>query len=112
MRDRLDELVARDAILVAAVGGSVRAGFLAERLHVQLDLVVSDPPVDIVAEGFDAGIQLGELIDKDVTAVPVTTVSCERHARSAVAEVQLLSVLKALCAAFPEYYLYHPVANR
>jgi DNA-binding transcriptional LysR family regulator len=33
---------------------------------------VSDAPVDIVAEGFDAGIQLGEVIDKDMIAVPVT----------------------------------------
>ncbi len=33
---------------------------------------MSDAPVDIVAEGFDAGIQLGEVIDKDMIAVPVT----------------------------------------
>ena len=47
-------------------------GFLAEHPHVQLDLVVSDAPVDIVAEGFEAGIQLGEVIDKDMIAVPVS----------------------------------------
>ena len=40
--------------------------------HVRLDLVVSDAPVDIVADGYDAGIQLGEVIDKDMIAVPVT----------------------------------------
>ena len=54
------------------IGESFVAGFLAEHPHVQLDLVLSDAPVDIVAEGFDAGIQLGEVIDKDMIAVPVT----------------------------------------
>jgi DNA-binding transcriptional LysR family regulator len=33
---------------------------------------VSDAPVDIVAQGYDAGIQLGEVIDKDMIAVPLT----------------------------------------
>jgi DNA-binding transcriptional LysR family regulator len=54
------------------IGESVLTGFLSEHPHVRLDLVVSDAPVDIVAEGFDAGIQLGEVIDKDMIAVPVT----------------------------------------
>jgi DNA-binding transcriptional LysR family regulator len=47
-------------------------GFLTEHPQVRLDLVVSDAPVDIVAEGFDAGIQLGEVIDRDMTALPLT----------------------------------------
>ena len=54
------------------IGESLLTGFVAEHPHVQLDLVVSDAPVDIVAEGYDAGIQLGEVIDKDMIAVPVT----------------------------------------
>jgi DNA-binding transcriptional LysR family regulator len=37
-----------------------------------LDLFVSDEPLDIVAEGFDAGIRLGEVIDRDMIAVPVS----------------------------------------
>ena len=48
------------------------ADFLASHPHVRLDLVVSDAVVDIVAAGFDAGIQLGEVIDRDMVAVPVT----------------------------------------
>ena len=48
------------------------ADFLAAHPHVRLDLVVSDAAVDIVAGGFDAGIQLGEVIDRDMVAVPVT----------------------------------------
>jgi DNA-binding transcriptional LysR family regulator len=53
-------------------GGSLLTGFLAEHPQVRLDVVVSDLPVDIVAEGFDAAIQLGEVIDKDMIAVPLT----------------------------------------
>ena len=48
------------------------AGFLADHRHVSLDVVVSDAVVDIVTAGFDAGIQLGEVIDRDMIAVPVT----------------------------------------
>jgi DNA-binding transcriptional LysR family regulator len=48
------------------------ADFLATHPHVRLDVVVSDAVVDIVAAGFDAGIQLGETIDRDMIAVPVT----------------------------------------
>jgi DNA-binding transcriptional LysR family regulator len=54
------------------IGESLITGFLTEHPHLVLDLVVSDAPVDIVAQGFDAGIQLGEVIDKDMIAVPVT----------------------------------------
>jgi DNA-binding transcriptional LysR family regulator len=51
---------------------SILADFLKQHDHIQLDLAVSDAPVDIVADGYDAGIQLGEVIDKDMIAVPVT----------------------------------------
>lgn len=53
-------------------GGELLAGFLGAHPHVRLDVVVSDAPVDIVAEGFDAAIQLGEVIDRDMIAVPLT----------------------------------------
>jgi DNA-binding transcriptional LysR family regulator len=53
-------------------GESLLSGFLTAHPHVQLDLVVSEAPVDIVADGYDAGIQLGEVIDRDMIAVPVT----------------------------------------
>lgn len=48
------------------------AGFLTAHPHVRLDVVVNDAVVDIVAGGFDAGIQLGEVIDRDMIAVPIT----------------------------------------
>jgi DNA-binding transcriptional LysR family regulator len=52
--------------------GPLLSDFLAAHPHVVLDLVVSDTVGDIVAEGYDAGIQLGEVIDRDMIAVPVT----------------------------------------
>ena len=54
------------------LSGPLLAGFLAEHRHVRLDLVVSDESLDIVAEGYDAGIRLGEVIDRDMIAVPVS----------------------------------------
>jgi DNA-binding transcriptional LysR family regulator len=54
------------------LGGPLLAGFLAEHPHVDLGVAVSDAPLDIVAGGYDAGIQLGEVIDRDMIAVPVS----------------------------------------
>ena len=54
------------------LSGPLIAGFLKGHQHVGLDLVVSDEPVDIVAEGYDGGIRLGEIIDRDMIAVPVS----------------------------------------
>jgi hypothetical protein len=36
------------------------------------DIAVRNAPVDIVAQGYDAGIQLGEVIDRDMIAVPAS----------------------------------------
>jgi len=50
----------------------VLAGFLAEHPQIRLDLAVSSEIADIVGNGYDAGIQLGEVIDRDMIAVPVS----------------------------------------
>lgn len=52
--------------------GSLVTEFLRAHPRLRLDIVASDAPVDIVAGGYDAGIQLGEVIDKDMIAIPVT----------------------------------------
>lgn len=52
--------------------GPLLAGFLAAHPHVKLDLGVSETTVDIVAEGYDAGARLGEVIDRDMIAVPIS----------------------------------------
>jgi DNA-binding transcriptional LysR family regulator len=57
---------------LSVISESMLPRFLADYPRVRLDLTVSEAPVDIVSAGFDAGIQLGENIDKDMIAVPVT----------------------------------------
>ena len=54
------------------LNGPLLAGFLAKYREVRLDVFVSDEPSDIVADGYDAGIRLGEVIDGDMIAVPVS----------------------------------------
>jgi DNA-binding transcriptional LysR family regulator len=54
------------------LSGPLLAGFLDAHPQVRLDLLVSDEPLDIVAEGYDGGIRLGEVIDRDMIAVPVS----------------------------------------
>jgi len=49
--------------------GSVVPAFLARYPQVSLDLVTEGKLVDIVAEGFDAGIRLGEAVPQDMIAV-------------------------------------------
>lgn len=39
--------------------------------EVELEIVVDEARVDIVAEGFDAGIRIGELLDRDMIAVAI-----------------------------------------
>ena len=65
---RLHVSAGEDTVLA----GPLLAGFLAEHPQVDLDVAVSDAPLDIVAAGYDAGIQLGEVIDRDMIAVPVS----------------------------------------
>jgi DNA-binding transcriptional LysR family regulator len=48
------------------------ADFLSAHAHVRLDIAVSSETTDIVANGYDAGLQLGEVIDRDMIAVPVS----------------------------------------
>jgi DNA-binding transcriptional LysR family regulator len=57
---------------------------------VQIDLFVSDEPLDIVAEGYDAGIRLGEVIDRDMIAVPVS------------------GELRLVVVGAPSYFARHP----
>jgi len=40
--------------------------------EVTLHITVTDEEFDIVAEGYDAGVRLGEVIAQDMIAVPVS----------------------------------------
>lgn len=54
------------------LSGSLIASFAETYPGITLDVTVSDEEFDIVAAGFDAGVRLGEVIEKDMVAVPLT----------------------------------------
>ncbi len=54
------------------LSGPLVASFAAAYPQVTLDVTVTDEEFDIVAAGFDAGIRLGEVIEQDMIAVPLT----------------------------------------
>ncbi|WP_454761679.1 LysR family transcriptional regulator [Caulobacter segnis] len=54
------------------IAGPLLASFRDAHPDVRLDVFVSDTPFDIVAQGYDAGVRLGEVIEQDMVAVPVS----------------------------------------
>lgn len=52
------------------LSGPFVAAFARAYPGITLDVTVNDDPVDLVAAGFDAGVQLGEVIEQDMVAVP------------------------------------------
>lgn len=64
--------------------------FLAQHPHVELDLVSEGRLVDIVEQGFDAGVRLAEAVPKDMVAVDIG------------------GALRFLAVASPAYLASHP----
>jgi DNA-binding transcriptional LysR family regulator len=60
------------SIAESFLDASMLAGFLAAHPGISLDLTLSDETDDIVAAGFDAGVRLGEVIERDMVAIPVS----------------------------------------
>lgn len=58
-------------ISTALVLQPMLAGFLQEHPHVQIELTNDEGFVDIVERGFDAGVRIGESLDRDMVAVPL-----------------------------------------
>ena len=54
------------------LAGPLIVKFLARYPLVRLAVEVGDEALDIVARGYDAGIEIGEVIDKDMIIVPVS----------------------------------------
>ncbi|MBX5000166.1 LysR family transcriptional regulator [Rhizobium lentis] len=54
------------------ISGPLLARFADTFPTIQIDVTVTDEEFDIVAEGYDAGVRLGEVIDQDMIAVPVS----------------------------------------
>jgi DNA-binding transcriptional LysR family regulator len=54
------------------LSGPLLASFAQAHPGIRLDVVVSDEEFDVVAQGYDAGVRLGEVIEQDMVAVPVS----------------------------------------
>jgi len=75
------------------ISGELLASFAEAYPDVGLDITITDDEFDIVAEKYDAGVRLGEVIEQDMIAVPVSgdqrqlavasPIYLERHGRPA-----------------------------
>ncbi len=54
------------------LSGPLIASFAEAHPGVTLDVTVTDDEFDIVAAGYDAGVRLGEVIEQDMLAVPIS----------------------------------------
>jgi DNA-binding transcriptional LysR family regulator len=64
--------IAVTSIAERFLSGALISSFAMAHPGVSLDVTVTDDESDIVATGFDAGVRLGEVIDQDMVAVPLT----------------------------------------
>jgi DNA-binding transcriptional LysR family regulator len=64
--------IAVTSIAERFLSGPLIASFARTYPEVTLDITVTDAEFDIVAEGFDAGVRLGDVIEKDMIAVALT----------------------------------------
>lgn len=64
--------VAVTSIAERFLSGPLVARFAEAYPGITLDVTVTDDESDIVAAGFDAGVRLGEVIEQDMVAVPLT----------------------------------------
>ena len=64
------------------LSGPLLARFAEAHPKVTVDVTVTDDDLDIVAHGYDAGVRLGEVIEQDMIAVPVSGPQSEVAAAS------------------------------
>jgi DNA-binding transcriptional LysR family regulator len=64
------------------LSGPLLARFAEAHPRVTVDVTVTDDELDIVAHGYDAGVRLGEVIEADMIAVPVSGPQTEVAAAS------------------------------
>lgn len=64
--------LAVSSIAESFLSGPLLARFTHDNPEVKLHVTVTDEEFDIVAEGYDAGVRLGEVIAQDMIAVPVS----------------------------------------
>jgi DNA-binding transcriptional LysR family regulator len=54
------------------LSGPLIASFAATHPNITIDVTVTDDTFDIVAAGFDAGVRLGDVIEQDMVAIPLS----------------------------------------
>lgn len=64
--------LAISSIAERMLGGELLAGFITAYPRIELDITVTDEEFDIVGQGYDAGVRLGEVIAQDMIAIPVS----------------------------------------
>ncbi|MEO3388405.1 LysR substrate-binding domain-containing protein [Mesorhizobium sp. CAU 1741] len=64
--------IAVTSIAERFLSGPLLAAFAASYPEVTIDVTVTDGEFDIVAAGYDAGVRLGDVIEQDMIAVPLT----------------------------------------
>ncbi|MDH1088785.1 LysR family transcriptional regulator [Pantoea brenneri] len=64
--------LAISSIAERMLGGELLASFMAAYPQIELDITVTDEEFDIVDQGYDTGVRLGEVIAQDMIAVPVS----------------------------------------
>jgi len=64
--------IAVSSIAERFISGPLLASFIESHPGVQLEITITDEEFDIVSEGYDAGVRLGEVIEQDMIAVPVS----------------------------------------
>ncbi len=64
--------IAATSIAEQFLSGELIASFAEAHPGVTLDVTVTDEEFDIVAAGFDAGVRLGDVIEQDMIAVPIS----------------------------------------
>ncbi|KAA0971940.1 LysR family transcriptional regulator [Aureimonas fodinaquatilis] len=69
--------IAATSIAEGFLSGPLLAAFAMAYPDVTIDITVTDAEFDIVAAGFDAGVRLGEVIEQDMIAIPLTGDQCE-----------------------------------
>jgi DNA-binding transcriptional LysR family regulator len=79
--------IAVSTIAERFISGPLLASFMEAYPDLRLDITMTDAEFDIVEAGFDAGVRLGEVLEQDMLAVPVSSV--QRH--SAVASPEYLA---------------------
>ncbi len=64
--------IAVTSIAEQFLSGPLIASFAKAHAGITIDVTVTDDIFDIVAAGFDAGVRLGDVIEQDMVAVPLT----------------------------------------